>query len=732
MPQNGQNWLNNLRFGAEFQHYTLLERIGTGGQGVVWSAIDHQHNGVVALKLNAVPEDNDDFRTDDWVLARQAEKLLPLRHPHILPMLDIGLTQGVRYIASPYLTGGSLAEKIASGPLPIHETLAYARQVASALEYLHAQGVIHRDLKPANVLLDAQNNAYITDFGLARFVADSTQALHTGRGTPPYSSPEQHGMNEMTIGSDIYSFGVMLYEMFTGQLPWNGEKTLGILQLYTDQPIPDPCEVNSELPTALAGILRQMTSRDVANRPASAIQALQELHHVFDIPYIPTPDLPSNEAHALLEKNLPAWEPSEGTVRLNLTGFALVNLTVEASPKDEKYARFMLQNALAHNLDIAQWWERVQPVAARLDTALGLLSHDNKPLTRRVLEHLLADPEVRARPNFQLPEHAKAFLLDLLTADDTETSLRQAVLDTLLLLTPRAERWQPLSLDAPADELLASLSIEESRLGNTAAQLIGHLRSEHSIQTLLRRASADELSPTLMEIQAEAGSLPGMVPLALRLAVTGEVTARRIRANRAGLFAAYIGIAGGSFMGIGGQIFIHYPLPAAMLLTRISIAFEHGLFAAITLGVSLLLVRATVELFPETPTTGRLGIASLLGGLALYGSLAFYDILFLENPPSGMLLPLGSTLIAVGFALAGLWHRPVWKMLTSFIFTFSALALTWWAHITLADSPFDYTPIFFYEYAWEAWAVLGVMLVASLPVAILGQAVSLNPVRPPS
>src|SRR6185369_5019458 len=130
------------------------------------------------------------------------------------------------------------------------------------LDYLHAQGVIHRDLKSENILLDLRYNCYLADFGLARMVSTSTLAFHTGHGTPPYASPEQIQSRALTAKSDIFSFGVLMYEMFTSQLPWNGKKQLGMEQLTSNQELPDPREFNNKLPPLLADVLRRITSAD--------------------------------------------------------------------------------------------------------------------------------------------------------------------------------------------------------------------------------------------------------------------------------------------------------------------------------------------------------------------------------------------------------------------------------------------------------------------------------------
>ncbi len=266
--------LKDLSPKARFLNYELLEQIGAGGEGVVWSGVDLEHNRIVAIKLNELTEfGKQNMR--DRMFDKQVDKLLALRHPHILPIYDYGLTKSIHYLVSPYLPGGSLRDLLTARELTIHDTLSFAAEIAAGLDYLHDQNILHRDLKPSNILLDFSGTAYISDFGLARFIPDTTQAVHTGRGTPPYAPPEQLAMKAMTRQSDIFSFGILLFEMFTRQVPWDGEKILGIQQLYSREELPDPCKINSQLPPDLAKVLRRMTEASPASRPGSAGEALQ-------------------------------------------------------------------------------------------------------------------------------------------------------------------------------------------------------------------------------------------------------------------------------------------------------------------------------------------------------------------------------------------------------------------------------------------------------------------------
>ncbi|MCA9246981.1 MAG: serine/threonine protein kinase, partial [Planctomycetales bacterium] len=200
-----------------FGNYELLQEVGRGGMGVVFRARQIDLDRVVALKMIvagqlASPEQVQRFRTE-------ASTAASLEHPGIVPIFEVGELNGQHYFSMQYIEGESLADRLSAGPLPPREAACMALKIADAIAYAHQQGVIHRDLKPANVLLDESKSLRITDFGLAKRIADEDGLTETGQilGTPGYMAPEQALGEETDFRADLYALGVLLFESVTGR-----------------------------------------------------------------------------------------------------------------------------------------------------------------------------------------------------------------------------------------------------------------------------------------------------------------------------------------------------------------------------------------------------------------------------------------------------------------------------------------------------------------------------------
>jgi serine/threonine protein kinase len=725
--------LSDFHPGFQFLQYQLLEQIGYGGQGFVWSALDQSHNRIVAIKFNEIG-DLEHMQESESHFKRQATQLTRLVHPNILPLYDFGSILPIRYLVSPYVAGGSLQDRLQAGPLPIEEGLQYCLKIASALDYLHAQGIIHRDLKPSNILMDFGNRLYVADFGLARMITETTQ-LHTGHGTPPYAPPEQHTMGELTNRSDIFGFGVMLYQMFTRQLPWNGDKSLGLQQLYSKEEIPNPCEINPELPREILNVLRVMTSANPASRPDSATDTVRLVYNVFGIPFpvkqgtAPLSTDSNVDAEALLKQSLSGWDPEEGTIRLSLTKFALIDLeqkqAVEGSAAATDIPGFMLQNALTYSYNDGFWWSKVADPKERLSIASQLLIKDNKVINERVVRHLVRDEQIRSL-RVKLPEKITISLMDV-ARRTSDPFLQHQVFETLHALTPAVKQWQATALGSTPDKLLASLAIEQPPVGDEAAKLIGHLRSQLAVDTLIKGTGGERRNTSLLVIRQTAGSLPATVPQSIRLEVTGEWLMRRLIDRPVDLLTAYAWIALGAALSVGLQAYLTYRLAQWLDTLRTLTSIERGVILGIIFGFGIFVTRVIVERFPESNTFLRVGLGTLLGGVMLNIAIFTYDVLLNDTVPQGILISASSMLISFGYASGGLVRLHPVRMLISATTVMAALAGSWWGHILLTRAAVSMTPIFFYEYLWSPTQVLLTMLIVTLPMAILGNLGNLSP-----
>ncbi len=224
-----------MDIGVEIGQYKVIEHIGRGGMADVWSARDSRLNRMVAIKTIArdMSADADPIS----LFQREARTIAALEHPHILPIYDFGEFQGKLYIVMRYVTGGSLEDSLSRGPLPAVDVVRISRAIAEALDYAHENKVVHLDLKPPNILLDSQNAPYLADFGLATVVGPEGRVRNPGSGTLLYMAPEQLSAETIDQRADVYSFGLMLFHMLVGELPF-GSMPMALKQMQFQEQLP--------------------------------------------------------------------------------------------------------------------------------------------------------------------------------------------------------------------------------------------------------------------------------------------------------------------------------------------------------------------------------------------------------------------------------------------------------------------------------------------------------------
>ena len=284
--------------------YRLDAKIGTGGMSTVYRAFDTTLERQVAIKVmhNHIAGDADQLER----FRREARAVAQLSHPHVVGVIDAGEDGGTQYIVFEYVEGETLKDRIRRlGKLPVSEAVAYAIEIARALGAAHEQGIVHRDVKPQNVLIDGEGSAKVTDFGIAR-TRDQAGLTMDGRvlGTTDYVSPEQALGHAVTGQSDLYSLGIVLFEMLTGDVPFKGEGQVAVAMKHVREDLPDVQIRRPEVSSALAAVVDKATEKDLDRRYADDRELAADLEEVLSIEFARSGQI-TGEATVVF-KSLPA------------------------------------------------------------------------------------------------------------------------------------------------------------------------------------------------------------------------------------------------------------------------------------------------------------------------------------------------------------------------------------------------------------------------------------------
>ena len=263
--------------------YRLESKLGSGGMSTVYLALDEVLDRPVAVKLlhREISEEADQLER----FRREARAAARLSHPNLVGVIDAGEDDGRPYIVFEYIQGRTLKRRIhEEGPLPVDEAVAYAIEIGRGLTAAHARKLVHRDVKPQNVLIDPDGRAKVTDFGIARSL-EAKGMTATGRvlGTTDYVSPEQAMGEDVDERSDVYSVGVVLYEMLTGDVPFRAETQVGVAMKHVNEPMPDVQAKRPDVSAAVASVVDRATTKDPRDRYNTVAEMVRDLEQTLEV-----------------------------------------------------------------------------------------------------------------------------------------------------------------------------------------------------------------------------------------------------------------------------------------------------------------------------------------------------------------------------------------------------------------------------------------------------------------
>ncbi|MEP7288499.1 MAG: protein kinase [Chloroflexota bacterium] len=667
--------------GYRIEHYVIVEKIGQGGQAAVWSAHDERLKRTVAIKTISLSQFNTgegstlgsgtapagaSMLTNPDRFREEAEIIAALEHPNILPVYAFGQDSDSLYIVMRYMAAGSLKDLLKSEPLTPARVVTIMEPVASALDLAHQYQIIHRDIKSANILLDAQLHPYLADFGLSMTKGTQTEG---GVGTLVYMSPEQMMGDPIDQRSDLYSFGMLMYELLVGELPSADGQPWNMLQVMRNMPLPIP----DGMPDSIASVLRRSTALAPDDRFQTAVESVEALREAVtenaqpaaavEVPVeITDPTvLALMEAQDLFRRAQERWSDGAGRFRFEAGDFKYVD-SYYADADDwniqltDVGMRLMLRAALEHGHDLEYWWEQIKDTDDRRAVALQALTSDLAPARLRAIEHL-------AYIQDSTPPAIPIRVANVIDAEPDAT-VRLAGIHLLERRATPSSAWRSVIYSELIDGKLATRAAHDSdpAVAEAAARMVARLHSSYALAQLGKQAAAGDNGAfsALINVRDEIPALPTSIASDVRRRVFLTLSWRQLLADPLSLVWRYLSATLACGALIGGYAYLAFNDQNGLLFSqRVGNALAAGALYGLLIGFGVFVATEVAARLRAWSAPGRIALAWIIGTLLTAAAFSVYDRYFNGYIPLSQGLLMDCFVFVAGFAIvSGLTHRP--------------------------------------------------------------------------